>query len=763
MNSRQVNLLVRAALTLLLLVGLLTSAHEQASATTVQCFVKASATGANTGVSWTDAFTDLQSALGGSSCTEVWVASGTYKPTVATNLADLRTRTFALKNGVAIYGGFAGTETLRSQRNPSTNSTFLSGEIGIQGDPTDNSYHVVLGSGLNSTAILDGFIITAGKADSGNYGGGMLNNSGSPTLANLTFAGNSSSFYGGGLYNYNGSPSLTNVLFTTNSATFDGAGMYTDGDSNPALSQVTFDANLAGVNGGGMLVASGSPTLSNVTFHSNTAANGAGMSNHNSSTAHLDHVTFSSNSASSQGGGMRNEESSPVLSNVTFSGNGSYDGGAIYNYNSSPSISHTTFSGNSATHEGGGIRNDQGAPIFTDVTFSSNSATSAGGGMFNFTSAPSLTNVTFSGNFTGGFGGAMRNDSSDPSLAKVTFSGNSAASGGGMSNTGSTPTLQNVTFHVNSAISTDGGAMYNGNGSSPHLKNVTFNGNTAFGNGGGIANDGSSNPVIVNSILYGDGNGELFNTNSSAPVVSYTDVQGGYAGTGNIDADPLLGTLANSGGLTETMALGWGSPAIDAGNNPNCAATDQRGITRPADGNGDGVARCDMGATESRYLKTAFKSGGKADGWVLESGESSNVGGSHDAASGSFNLGDDPANRQYRGILSFNTASLPDTSTLIAVTLQIRQAALVGSNPFNTLGKIQVDLRTGAFGNNSALQSSDFQALPTKSTVMTIGNTPDASGWYKKKLASADFADVNLVGTTQLRLRFARARPSRRR
>ena len=137
--------------------------------------------------SWANACT-LQTALtGATSGDEIWVATGTHKPT--TNVTN-RSATFQLKSGVALYGGFAGTETARSQRNPATNVTILSGDIDnndsqtpiitdlatVTGNTT-NSYHVVTGA---TGAPLDGFTITAGNANgadiySSGSGGGMFN------------------------------------------------------------------------------------------------------------------------------------------------------------------------------------------------------------------------------------------------------------------------------------------------------------------------------------------------------------------------------------------------------------------------------------------------------------------------------------------------------------------------------------------------------------------------------------------------------------
>jgi hypothetical protein len=115
----------------------------------------------------------------------------------------------------------------------------------------------------------------------------------------------------------------------------------------------------------------------------------------------------------------------------------------------------------------------------------------------------------------------------------------------------------------------------------------------------------NSNPTLTNAILWGNtaSNGsQIFNEGSSSASASYSDIQGGYSGTGNIDQNPLLGLLRDNGGFTRTHALGSGSPAIDAGSPGTCPASDQRGRPRPVDVNGDGVERCDMGAFEYYLL-----------------------------------------------------------------------------------------------------------------------------------------------------------------
>jgi predicted outer membrane repeat protein len=576
-------------------------------------FAKLTASGTGDCLSWANACT-LRTALTiAPSGDEIWAAAGIHKPTVEIN----RFATFQLKGGVALYGGFAGTETVRDQRNYLINVTILSGDLSGNdssnvepGEPTraENSYHVVTGA---TGATLDGFTISGGNANGTEFctgidcGGGMYNNASSPTLTNIKFSGNTASYSGGGLENVsNSNPTLTNVVFTNNSA-YVGGGMDNLSGSSPILSNITISGNRADY-GGGMYNWSGcNPTLSNATFSDNLAYNmGGGMYNYYSWPA-LTLVTFSNNTAGNYGGGMYNRYRNPTLMDVTFSGNSAAAGGGMSNKSSSPTLVNVTFNGNSAG-EGGGLENhDNSNPALANVTFSGNSAQS-GGGMYNTSSSPTLAHVTLIGNHAVD-GGGLYNIYASPNLMDVTFSGNTAdASGGGIFSMYGSLTLTNVTFSGNSSLNSvnytisGGGAMYNWS-CSPLFTNVTLSNNTAAQYGGGMFNESTSSPQIRNSVFWGNtasAGAQIFNSDSTT-LVSDSVMQGGCpvgsTCSSIILTDPMLGMLGNYGGSTQTIPLLTGSSAIDMGQDDLCPDTDQRGIPRPQG------AHCDIGAYEYVY------------------------------------------------------------------------------------------------------------------------------------------------------------------
>ena len=168
---------------------------------------------------------------------------------------------------------------------------------------------------------------------------------------------------------------------------------------------------------------------------------------------------------------------------------------------------------------------------------------------------------------------------------------------------------------------------------------------------------------------------------------------------------------------------------------------------------GKGVFLDDIVLQGVPALEGAFRAVGSFDGWVLESGEDSGKGGSIDAAAATLRVGDDTSDRQYRVILDFDTASLPDDAVVVGVTLRVRRQGVTGKNPILTHGYLKVDMRTGFFHDVEALERFDFQAPGSRGNVGRFIKVMD-DGWYRAPLRAPSYGLINLAGTTQFRLRF---------
>ena len=196
-------------------------------------YVNKNATGTNTGTSWANAFTNLHSALNSTGQDdEIWVAEGIYTPNTP-NFVD-RNRYFNLVSGVKLYGGFGGNEQSLAERNIAAHPTILSGDIGVLGDSTDNSYNILVMITPNNSTVFDGFIVEKGTANSnsttylGNSGAGLFIDAKTqyayPFVNNITFRNNSG--YAGGAvimltdFNYVGKmmPQFHNCTFENNTA-----------------------------------------------------------------------------------------------------------------------------------------------------------------------------------------------------------------------------------------------------------------------------------------------------------------------------------------------------------------------------------------------------------------------------------------------------------------------------------------------------------------------------------------------------------------
>ncbi|MFH1197475.1 MAG: T9SS type A sorting domain-containing protein [bacterium] len=366
-------------------------------------YVTMTGAGSKNGTNWDNAYEGLQAALtAAASGDQIWVAKGTYKPSSPYDLVIIGDRDFhfRMKDGVSIYGGFAGGEDELTDRNDygvgGTNETILSGDIGTVGNNSDNCYHVFYHQSplsLTSSAILDGFTIKDGNANGDgelNSGGGMFNSNSSPTITNCTFTFNYA-LIGGGISILNTCIStFTNCSFTSNTGAWDGGGIYNG--SSPNFVNCTFSSNSSN-NGGGIENWGGFPTFTNCLFSTNTA----GVA----------------------GGGIVNSSSSPTYINCTIALNTTSGGkgGGIYN---SGNPSHTTtlnnciIWGNSANSDGDELYIEEGG---SKITLNYSCYGNASGNVFVFaggTFTATNNDITSDPQFVNTVGGDYRISGNSP-------------------------------------------------------------------------------------------------------------------------------------------------------------------------------------------------------------------------------------------------------------------------------------------------------------------------------------------------------------
>jgi hypothetical protein len=330
-------------------------------------YVDASAPGLNNGSSWANAYKYLQDALTDASSAlkpvEIRVAEGIYTPdsnSANPNGGGDRKATFQLISGVALKGGHAGFgQPDPNARDNELFETVLSGDLNgndvdiepnepgdLVWDPTrsENSYHVLVADGVNSSAILDGFTVAHGNANMNglpphHWGGGMYNTSGSPTLNNCKFEENVSRGDGAGIHNDNGSPVITDCMFIRNT------GQHW---------------------GGGMFNVSGSPMMFNCTFGDNLAQFGGGTFNKASSVKYSD-CLFKQNSVTFYGGGLYNLDGNSTLTNCEFLYNQTpWYGGGLFNNSGNLILTNCTVADNVSDFQGGGIYDLEGQRLRLD-------------------------------------------------------------------------------------------------------------------------------------------------------------------------------------------------------------------------------------------------------------------------------------------------------------------------------------------------------------------------------------------------------------
>lgn len=453
-------------------------------------YVNAATGSGGNGLSWATAYRDLQDALcaarrSGGTVDEVWVAGGVYRPDMG---SGLRQMSFRLVDGVALYGGFAGTETLLAQRDRDAHPTILSGDIGVAVSTSDNSQHVVVAEDVDATAQLDGFFVEGGIA----------------VVSNSYFVD-----LGGGIAIRRASPVIRNCVIRNNSAAR-GAGAVLDDDSNPLFEAVTFESNVASSRGGAAYVRNGSSgTFTSCHFEANDAESGGALYLLQANSTVLG-GSFEGNSAD-EGGAITADNAAPLVASSMFylntavgsggavkvfgAGSAQFQscdfeqnfaayGGAVQS-NGNVELLSCTFLLNGASENGGAIDSAFGATNQIDFSVFEQNFANWGGAINLYQADIELTSSTLTGNHSdNGGGGLIFGQGAGYSVTACDFSQNDADFGGAIYvyNVGA-GTFRDCGIYEN--IAYDGAGAYHYD-SQPQYARCVFDGNVADSTGGGV-------------------------------------------------------------------------------------------------------------------------------------------------------------------------------------------------------------------------------------------------------------------------------------
>lgn len=570
--------------------SLVTALTAQASGATI--FVNAAAPAGGNGSSWAAAFKDLRTALiVASSGDEVWVARGLYRPNT---LLDRGLR-FDIPSGVKVFGGFAGNEASPATRpadpDPENanvaHDTILSGEIGAPG-LADNTVTVVDLSFSSTSTEIDRLVITEGSNEAGR-GGGMRIANGSPKVTNCLIVGNyaaeggglwilqssgavfegcvfksNTASYAGSIAVQSSSPTFRRTRFLTNSSTFGGGAIMHSFGGGGTYEFCDFVDCLTGGVGGGAMYTIWQPTAGTLTISDCTFTNCRSAEAPN---------------ASSGGALFTNGAGAMTVTRCTFDLCRGY-GGAAVNNQGGHSITYSQCAFRNGVSSFGGAAHTFNSVAFNDCLFENNR--SGAGGAVQHNGPATFTGCEFIGNsVVGGTsnGGAVYMHGTG-TFIDCLFQSNTTNAGGAMYAAGGAHTVDRCRF-IGNSVTASGACLFASGASSVIFTNSLLAGNQAgfFGSVSLSNASGSPNPVkFVNCTITGNSGGfsvvhgftpsvlaNCILRNSGTEIqgnvtATYSNIEGGYAGAGNIDADPLFAD-APAG----DYSLAAGSPCIDAG------------------------------------------------------------------------------------------------------------------------------------------------------------------------------------------------------
>ena len=574
-----------------------------------------------------------------------------FRPDVALSPIELESDTLSITDALAITGPSVRPLTISGKdkrqiftvddHDPATTlSVDINGLTLVRG-------HGGLGGGIHNleNLLVEDCVILGNVA--GIDGGGVYSAGPNFSVLKSTVVGNKAYGNGGGICSQSDlfvveSTIAENKADKNNNNTGDGGGIYIDDALLSVVDSAILD-NWTGTHAGGICITSnGTAEVDNSTISGNSAeGHGGGVCNYGTLTVTNSTITGntadSNNSNYGDGGGIYNA-GSLSLNDSTISDNLGYNLGAgiFIAPNSDATVNASTVSGNSAEGHGGGIYNRgtlvlDASTIFDNTADSNRNTEGYGGGICNYGGTATIENSTISSNDTTdeNGGGGIMNVVGTLVVANSTISDNTAAyHGGGICNYQGKVTVANSTIAGNSA-GYSGGGIVNWQGGTLNVTNSTIvhnianSDNNSTGAGGGIrtSHEGTNRTTLYNTIVahnvsrtdtkrHADDLSGAVQSESSHNLIGDSASSSSLADgvNGNmVGQDPLLATLADNGGPTQTIALLSGSPAINAGSNDNAAGltTDQRGTGFPR----NAYATVDIGAFELQDLAPTVDAG----------------------------------------------------------------------------------------------------------------------------------------------------------
>ena len=484
-------------------------------------YVDGTATGSKNGSNWVNAYTQLGDALkavaGGTAPVYIHVAKGTYWPTGVQHSTKRDSSFMILRSGIRLYGGYpSGGGT----RNATVNKVYLDGDIGTAVTPGDNSYHVMIIAGTNTTGdstVIDGFTIRNGfgldatdfqpryndVVVAGGFGSGIvaINLSNNQLrISNCIFTSNTA-YYGGGLFVDNGSLILENSTLASNAAW--GAGGCFVRSGRHVFEKNLFYMNRCDDQGGGLNMASSSYSLQNCEFTNNIANNGGGAYIFES-TGETVNCSFSRNNTAGQGGGISGVEMRGPVTNCTFINNWSDRGAGLHVERSNTQVVNCSMSENSA-NDGGGMYFLDATMEVKNCTVFNNLGRSFGGGIFNKNSTVTVNGGYYTNNQAYTAGGVIFYRDGGVKIDGAHFSYNAAQYGGVLRNELNTSPLHvtNSVFSYNRSTNT-GAVMSLANGNDTLINNLFIQNVDNSAVGGGAVCITLGRYLIANNTFYAD-------------------------------------------------------------------------------------------------------------------------------------------------------------------------------------------------------------------------------------------------------------------